>query len=124
RSFAHSDTKQGRVQHGRIHDVLLFYTKGDKWTWNPVFTSYGAQYLASEYRHTLPDGRRYKETDVTAAKPGGDTEYAWQVKRQGKGSRWEADLDDEHLKPKPGWDYAEVRPYRGRYWAYSKQNLV
>src|SRR5437879_2628629 len=38
RSFAHSDTKQGRVQHGRIHDVLLFYTKGDMWTWNPVFT--------------------------------------------------------------------------------------
>ena len=27
RTSAHSDTKQGRKQHGRIHDVLLFYTK-------------------------------------------------------------------------------------------------
>lgn len=27
RSSAHSDTKQGRKQHGRIHDVILFYTK-------------------------------------------------------------------------------------------------
>ncbi len=29
RSAAHSDTKQGRKQHGRIHDVILFYTKGN-----------------------------------------------------------------------------------------------
>jgi hypothetical protein len=29
----------GRRQHGRIHDVLLFYTKGDEWTWNPVYTA-------------------------------------------------------------------------------------
>jgi adenine specific DNA methylase Mod len=27
RSSAHSDTKQGRKQHGRIHDILLFYTR-------------------------------------------------------------------------------------------------
>ena len=35
RSSAHSDTKQGRAQHGQIHDVILFYTKGETWTWNP-----------------------------------------------------------------------------------------
>ena len=28
RSSAHSDTKQGRKQHGRIHDTILFYAKG------------------------------------------------------------------------------------------------
>src|SRR5450756_1959713 len=38
RSSAHSDTRQGRKQHGRIHDVILFYTKGDEWTWNPQYT--------------------------------------------------------------------------------------
>ena len=38
RSTAHSDTKQGMKQPGRIHDVILFYTKSDEWTWNPVFT--------------------------------------------------------------------------------------
>ena len=31
RTSAHGDTKQGSKQHGRIHDVLLFYTKGSKW---------------------------------------------------------------------------------------------
>ena len=40
RSSAHSDAKQGRRQHGRIHDMLLFYTKSDDWTWSPVFTPY------------------------------------------------------------------------------------
>lgn len=29
RSSAHSDTKQGRWQHGRIHDVLLFFSKSE-----------------------------------------------------------------------------------------------
>ncbi len=38
RSGAHSDTKQGSKKHGHIHDVILFYTKGDGWTWNEVYT--------------------------------------------------------------------------------------
>ena len=37
RTSAHSDTRQGRRQHGRIHDILLFYTKSDDWQWNPVY---------------------------------------------------------------------------------------
>ena len=28
RTSAHSDAKQGRKQHGRVHDVIFFYTKG------------------------------------------------------------------------------------------------
>jgi hypothetical protein len=27
------------------------------------------------------------------------------------------------LSPKPDWEYKAVRPYGGRYWAYSKSNL-
>jgi adenine specific DNA methylase Mod len=27
-------------------------------------------------------------------------------------------------RPREGWEYKGVTPYRGRYWAYSKQNLV
>ena len=40
------------------------------------------------------------------------------------GERWEADLDDEYKNPKPGIEYDGVRPYQGRYWAYSRQNLI
>ena len=71
------------------------------------------------------DGRHYKETDVTAAKPGGDTEYEWRVKRLiDKGLRWQPDLTNEYTRPSEGWEYTGVRPYSGRYWAYAKSNLA
>ena len=125
RSSAHSDTRQGMRRAGKIRDVVLVYTKTDDYVWNPQYLPYTDGYLQTEYRHTTPDGRRYKETDVTAAKPGGDTEYEWNVKRPTtKKTRWLADLTDEHRDPKLGWEYKAVYPYRGRYWAYSKSNLI
>jgi len=124
RSSAHNDAKQGSKQYGRIHDVLLFYSKGRNWSWKTVYLPYDESYLGSEYRHQADNGANYKETDLTAAKPGGDTSYEWHVKRPiVKGARWEADLTDEHLTPAAGWEYKAVAPYRGRYWAYSKENL-
>ena len=125
RSSAHSDTKQGMRRAGKIRDVVLVYTKTNDYVWNPQYMPYTEDYLQAEYRHVSPQGRRYKETDVTAAKPGGDTEYEWHVKRPlVKKTRWAADLTDEYLNPQPGWEYMAVNPYRGRYWAYSKSNLV
>jgi DNA modification methylase len=96
RSAAHSDTKQGRRQHGRVHDVILFYTKGTAWTWNPIYTPYDQTYILSHYSK-IEDGtgRRYRVDNLTAAKPGGDTLYEWKA----------------------------VRPYKGRYWAYSKEKM-
>jgi DNA modification methylase len=96
RTAAHSDTKQGRKQHGRIHDVLLFYTKTDDWLWNPIYTPYDPDYLRQFYCHVEEKtGRRFQLDNLTAARPGGDTSYEW------KG----------------------VRPYKGRYWAYSRDNM-
>lgn len=70
RSSAHSDAKQGRAQHGRIHDVILFYTKADDWFWNNVFTPYDQSYVDSFYKFTEPEtGRRYRLGDLTG--PGG-----------------------------------------------------
>lgn len=96
RSAAHSDTKQGMKQPGRIHDVLLFYTRSDEWTWNPVYLPYTQEYIESHYSNIEPSTeRRFRKGDLTANKPGGDTSYEW------KG----------------------VRPYKGRYWAYSKEKM-
>ncbi len=70
RSSAHNDAAQGRRQHGRIHDTLFFYTKGEKWTWNPVYSDYDQDYLDAFYRHVEPEtGRRYRLGDLTG--PGG-----------------------------------------------------
>src|SRR5579859_4300161 len=60
RSTAHSDTKQGRKQHGRIHDILLFYTKSDSWTWNPQYTVYDDEYVRGFFKHVEPKtGRKF-----------------------------------------------------------------
>ncbi len=70
RTSAHSDTRQGRRQHGRIRDLLLFYTKTDDWTWNPVYTAYDPEYVANFYKHIEPEtNRRFYLGDLTG--PGG-----------------------------------------------------
>jgi hypothetical protein len=70
RSAAHSDTKQGRQQHGRVHDTLFFYTKGSTWTWNPIYVPHDPSYIESHYKSVEPEsGRRYQLTDITG--PGG-----------------------------------------------------
>ena len=70
RTTAHSDTRQGRRQHGRIHDVLLFYTKSSEWTWNTIYTDYDPEYVEKNYRHVEPKtGRRYTLDNISG--PGG-----------------------------------------------------
>ena len=61
---------------------------------------------------------------MTAARPGGDTTYEWRVKKSAAvRERWVADLKDEYRNPVDGREYRGVRPYRGRYWAYSKTGM-
>lgn len=97
RSAAHNDAKQGAKQPGRIHDIILFYSKNETdWTWNQVYTLYDPEYVETNYRYIdEKTGRRFKSTDLTAAKPGGDTSYDWKGKR----------------------------PPQGRFWAFSRENL-
>ena len=94
RTSAHNDAKQGRSQHGRIHDVLLFYTKTDDWTWNPLFTEYGPEYISQFYKYQEPDtGRRYRLGDMT-----------------GRGGA---------AKGNPSYEVMGVT----RYWAYSRERM-
>ena len=70
RTSAHSDTRQGRRQHGRISDLLFFYTRSDEWTWNPTYTDYDPKYIANFYKHVEPEtNRKYRLDNLTG--PGG-----------------------------------------------------
>jgi adenine specific DNA methylase Mod len=51
RQSAHSDAKQGRVQYGNIRDVIFFYTKGEEWTWNWLYTPYDEKYVEDALHH-------------------------------------------------------------------------
>ena len=94
RTSAHSDTRQGRQQHGRIHDVLLFYTKTGDWNWNPVYTEYDREYIENFYRFIEPGtGRRYRKDNL--AGPGGAA------------------------KGNPQYEVMGVT----RYWRYSKERM-
>jgi DNA modification methylase len=95
RSSAHSDTKQGRRQHGRIHDTILFYSKSDTWSWNPIYTEYDQNYIDSFYKSVEPGtGRRYQLGDLTG--PGGEA------------------------KGNPRYEVMGVT----RYWRYSEEKMA
>lgn len=96
RTSSHNDAAQGLTRFGRSHDSIMFYSKSPKPAWNLQFRPYDESYLKQHYSNVeAPSGRKFKTSDLTAAKPGGDTSYEW------KG----------------------VKPPSGRYWAYSKANM-
>ena len=69
RSSAHNDRSQGNVIHfGRIHDVILFYTRSNNATRNDVYTPYSDSYLKSFYKYSDEKGR-YQLDNI--AGPGG-----------------------------------------------------
>lgn len=93
RSSAHSDIKQGRKAYGNIVDILLYYTKGDEYTFNPQFSEYDENYIRKTYNNLDPDGRRWKSSDLTG--PGGAA------------------------KGNPSYEFMGVT----RYWRYSHENM-
>ena len=51
----------------RIHDVIFFYTKGNKFTWNMQYIKYDQDYVDKFYRFVEPEtGRRYMSDNLTA----------------------------------------------------------
>ncbi len=96
RTGAHSDSKR----YGANHDTLFFYTGGDKWTWNPQFTPLSETTIRKNYHYKESDGRLFRVSDLTANKSGGDVSYDWTT---------------------PSGQ--TVTPYKGRYWAYSREKM-
>jgi site-specific DNA-methyltransferase (adenine-specific)/adenine-specific DNA-methyltransferase len=74
---------------GPIHDLILFYSRGEQYVWNKVFQEYDEKYLESKY--TFSDVRgRYSIDNLTAAGlRGGDSGKVWQGQDPGKlGRHW------------------------------------
>ena len=96
RTSSHNDAAQGLSRYGKNHDVIFFYSKSQTPAWHLQFVPYSEGYLKQHYSNVeAGSGRRYKTSDLTAAKPGGDTSYEWRG----------------------------VRPPEGRFWAYSRANM-
>ena len=93
RSTAHSDAKQGRKEYGSIHDVILFYSKGDDWVWSTQYIEHDEKYTRTKYPH-VEDGtnRRYGLWDMT-----------------GPGGKAKGNPEYEVMGVKRYWRYSEVR---------------
>ena len=95
-SWKRFSAKNDPHRYGRSHDVILFYSKSSSMTWNVVYGPFEEDYVEENYRYVEPEtGRRYRRGDLTANKPGGDVDYEWHG----------------------------MRPYKGRHWAYSQENM-
>jgi len=85
RTSAHNDP--GR--YGANIDILLFYTKGDKWIWNEMYRAHGEKYLA-RFKNKDDDGRLWQDDNLTAkGLSGGGYEYEY----KGAKSLWRVPLD-------------------------------
>lgn len=74
RTTAHNDAKL----MGSAHDILLFYTKSDKFTANKQYRPYDQSYIDSHYRRTTSGGRQYRTDNLTAyGLSGGGYMYEW-----------------------------------------------
>ena len=74
RTTAHSDAHR----YGANTDSILFYSRGDRWTWNPQFQSYDDGYIKSHYRFKDSTGRLYRTDNLTAGGlSGGGYQYEW-----------------------------------------------
>jgi adenine-specific DNA-methyltransferase len=95
RTTAHGDAAQGARRYDVVHDVLLFYSKGDNYIWNTQYIPFSDAQIAQQYNKQDEKGRKYRLVTPTAKKPGGDTSYEWMG----------------------------VRPPPGRFWAYTRKKM-
>ena len=75
RTSAHNDAKV----LGSVHDTILHYSVSEKkWIWNRGYQAHDPNYVASHYRRTTEDGRRFRTDNVTAmGLSGGGYTYEW-----------------------------------------------
>ncbi|MBM3563250.1 MAG: site-specific DNA-methyltransferase [Alphaproteobacteria bacterium] len=86
RTSAHNSAKRW----GPVHDVILFYSYGDKYTWNKVYQAYDDDYTEAFYRHKDDSGKRYRIGDLTGAGTRqGESGEAWRgINPTDKGRHW------------------------------------
>ena len=92
-------------RYGNIADILLYYSVSDETTWNQQYQPYQEAQL-KRFRHTDPDGRRYKLDDLTAPRPDSDSgKFEWRGTTPGPSRGWGYRL--EQLER--WWDEGRIR---------------
>ena len=77
--------------YSKIHDLLLFYTKGNSYIWNKQFTEYSEAQL-SRYK-TGEDGRLYKGENLTMSTVQESRNFEWRGTRPPPHRSWGTSLE-------------------------------
>jgi adenine specific DNA methylase Mod len=64
RTSAHANVSQ---RYGSIHDIVFFYSRGEKPLWNQQYSPYDDEYVKTFFDQVDESGRRYFRRDLTAA---------------------------------------------------------
>ena len=100
RTTTHNDAKRWSPNA----DIILYYGKTERVTWNRVFAAHSEAYVTSKYRYTDEEGRRYRLDNMTSPNPRPNMTYEW------KG----------HAPPAFGWRYSRETMTKldaeGRIW--------
>jgi site-specific DNA-methyltransferase (adenine-specific) len=77
--------------YGKVHDIILFYTKTAKYTWNDQYTEYSPEQL-SRFK---PDekGRLYKAENLTFSSANPNRQFEWRGVRPPPNRSWGASLE-------------------------------
>ncbi len=74
---------------GKVHDVILFYTKSEKAVFNEQFTPYKESYISSHYNKIEPETeRRYGLWDLTQTGQGVERKFGDRVLNPPTGKHW------------------------------------
>jgi DNA modification methylase len=115
RTSAHSSAKR----YGPVHDVLLFYTKSDAFTWNQQYEPHDPAYVASHYRNEDAHGRFMPDNLTAAGVRSGSSGQPWRgFEPAKKGNHWKFTIDNLERLDKEGriyWPAAGGWPRYRRY---------
>ena len=90
RSAAHG----GSVNYNNIHDVIFYYSKGERPKWNSPRAPYDEKYIQSHYGNVDPDGRRYQLVSAHGAGDGPPRRFGDRVIVPPAGRHW---MSQEHI---------------------------
>jgi len=89
RTTSHNDAKR---KYGDLADIILYYTKTNKYVFNVQHSGYSEGYVRDFYKHTDEQGRRYQSDNLVSPNPRPNLvyeykgykshEYGWKVTRE------------------------------------------
>jgi len=94
-----TNTHNDSGTYGNTHDIILYYTKSEKFTWNKFYKAYDKDYIETYYRYKDTNGRRWMSGDLSAkGLSGGGYEYEW----KGIKSLWRCPIETMEKLDKEG----------------------